>query len=382
MRHAVYDMMRRWLDRGIGGFRMDVINLLSKRDGLPDAWPTGGGPWPKGGENYFNGPRIHEFLQEMHREVFEGRDAELITVGETPGVTVADARAYSDAKRHGVDMVFTFEHVSLDVGDDKFDWRGFELVPFKQKLASYQFGLADAGWNSLYLSNHDQPRPVSRFGNDRDYRFESATLLGTMLHMHRGTPYIYQGEEIGMTNTRFDSLDDFADIESLNYANERLAAGDSADDFLPGMRMLSRDNARTPVQWDGSATAGFTTGTPWLPVNPAVKTINVEADRAAERSVFEHYRALIALRHDDETVALGDFDLLEPEHETLWAITRTRGDDRIIALGNLSDAPLEITDEVRRFVGDASSTLLLGNYGGTGVLEPLQPWEARVYRLA
>ena len=275
VREAIYSMMRWWLDRGVDGFRMDVINFISKDPGL---------------EYYESGPRIHEFLQEMHREVFAGRDG-LLTVGEMPGVTLEHAQRYTDPANGEVDMVFQFEHVDIDHGASKWEVHPLRLTDLKRSFGRWQRGLAERGWNSLYWNNHDQPRIVSRFGDDGAYRVRSAKLLGTVLHLHRGTPYVYQGEELGMTNAPFARIDDFRDIESLNHYAERVAAGRDPAAVLDTMRAMSRDNARTPMQWDASPHAGFTTGTPWIPVNPNHAEINAAAAVADPDSVFHHYRA-------------------------------------------------------------------------------------------
>jgi oligo-1,6-glucosidase len=380
VRRAVYDMMTWWLDRGIDGFRMDVINMISKDTRLPDGAPTGHGTLGDGSPHYLSGPRIHEFLQEMHREVFAGRDAALLTVGEMPGVTIEQARRYTDPSRHELDMVFQFEHVGLDHGDNKYDRRELKLTDLKASLGRWQEGLEDVGWNSLYWNNHDQPRAVSRFGDDGAYRVQSAKLLGTVLHLHRGTPYVYQGEELGMTNHPFQSLEDFQDIEAVNYAAAQRALGAPEDALLAAMSIASRDNARGPMQWDASPLAGFTTGTPWFPVNPNHTEINAEAERANPDSVFNHYRKLIALRHELPVIALGDFEMLLPHDPTIYAFTRSLDGTTLLVLGNFSDG------EARVGIDDAGAwareELLIGNYpprdGEDGIV--LRPWEARVYK--
>ncbi|PTL74210.1 glucohydrolase [Rathayibacter caricis DSM 15933] len=369
VRRAVHAMMNRWLDRGVDGFRMDVINLVSKN--LDEVDGEGGGTGIVGGV----GPRLHEYLREMNEAVFAGREGAYLTVGEMPGVTLEEAALVTDPQRRELDMVFQFEHVGIDHGVDKFHPVPLDLVALKANLARWQEGLAERGWNSLYLNNHDQPRLVSRFGDDGRYRYESATLWATLLHLQRGTPYIYQGEEIGMTNVPFSGIEDFRDVESLNYYAEAVGdRGEDPEEVLAGLRAQSRDNARTPVQWDGGEHAGFTTGEPWIPVNPNSIELNVAADRASERSVFEYYRALIALRHADETVQLGRFRLLEPEHPTLFAFTRT-GASELLAVGNVSGEPLEVS----LLAEWAGAETVLGNVpGSTGTT--LQPWEARVLR--
>jgi len=369
VRRAVHAMMNRWLDRGVDGFRMDVINLVSKN--LDEVDGEGGGTGIVGGV----GPRLHEYLREMNEAVFAGREGAYLTVGEMPGVTLEEAALVTDPQRRELDMVFQFEHVGIDHGVDKFHPVPLDLVALKANLARWQDGLAERGWNSLYLNNHDQPRLVSRFGDDGRYRYESATLWATLLHLQRGTPYIYQGEEIGMTNVPFSGIEDFRDVESLNYYAEAVGdRGEDPEEVLAGLRAQSRDNARTPVQWDGGEHAGFTTGEPWIPVNPNSTELNVAADRASERSVFEYYRALIALRHADETVQLGRFRLLEPEHPTLFAFTRT-GASELLAVGNVSGEPLEVP----LLAEWAGAETVLGNVSGsTGTT--LGPWEARVLR--
>jgi oligo-1,6-glucosidase len=297
-------------------------------------------------------------------------------------VTVEDAQLFTGADRLELDMVFQFEHVGLDHGDDsKFTNLEFDLVALKRSLGRWQTGLADSGWNSLYLGNHDQPRSVSRFGNDEQYRVEAATLLATILHLHRGTPYIYQGDEIGMTNAGFTAIEQYQDIESVNWFAESIIAGAAPDDLLDSLRIRSRDNARTPVQWDASPNAGFTTGTPWLEVNPNSSEINVAADRAAGgRSVFEHYRRLIALRHSSSVVALGDFVLLEPEHATLYAFTRSLRSETLLVVGNFSNDSMD--DAVLTSPEAQNAPVLLSNYpGDIPEGSTLRPWEARILQL-
>ncbi|GIG40091.1 glycoside hydrolase family 13 protein [Cellulomonas phragmiteti] len=347
VRQAVYAMMRWWLDRGVDGFRMDVINLISKvvdDDGHLVDGPVTSGALGDGSGQYVNGPRLHEFLQEMHHEVFDGRRDGLLLVGETPGATVDDAVLFTDPGRRELDMVFTFEHVGLDHGPGgKYDPVPLDLRDLKAVLGRWQAGLAGTGWNSLYWDNHDQPRIVSRFGDDGEHRRESATMLATVLHLHRGTPYVYQGEELGMTNAHFTSFDDYRDIEALRYAEEARALGHVDDDrILAGLAAMSRDNARTPVQWDASPHAGFTAGEPWLPVNPNHRDVNAEAERADPASVFHHYRRLIELRHEDATVRLGDFTMLLADHPHVYAFTRELAGDALLVLGNFTAERQEV----------------------------------------
>ena len=385
VRQAVYAMMRWWLDRGIDGFRMDVINLISKvvgEDGSLADGPATTGALGDGSAQYVHGPRLHEFLQEMHREVFDGRRDGLLLVGETPGATVEDGVLFTDPRRRELDMVFTFEHMGLDHGPGgKFDPRPFDLRDLKAVLGRWQAGLEKTGWNALYWDNHDQPRVVSRFGDDGEHRRDSATMLATVLHLHRGTPYVYQGEELGMTNAHLGSFDGYRDIESLRHVEQARRLGLATDEqLLAGLAAASRDNARTPVQWDSSEHAGFTTGTPWIGVNPDHVTVNAEAERADPRSVLHHYRRLIALRHDDVTVRLGDFTMLLPDDPHVYAFTRELDGDALLVLGNFSaeEQPVEVPG---RWDG---AQVVLGNLDEPAVPHDgralLRPWEAVVLR--
>ncbi|GJF31107.1 glucohydrolase [Kitasatospora sp. NE20-6] len=383
MRHAVYAMMRWWLERGVDGFRMDVVNLISKDPALPDGPLRGDGPQGDGSPSYVCGPRVHDHLQEMHREVFAHHPGRLLTVGEMPGVTVEQARLFTDPARAEVDMVFQFEHVSLDHGPGgKFDPRPLRLTDLKASLARWQEGLAATGWNSLYWSNHDQPRIVSRFGDDGPlHRVRSATMLATVLHLHRGTPFVYQGEELGMANAPFASIGDFRDIESLNHHAQALAAGEDPERVLRGLRAMGRDNARTPMQWDASPGAGFTTGIPWIPVNPDHTTVNAAAARSDPHSVYHHYRRLIALRHSEPAVVHGDFTLLLPQDERVYAFTRSHRGTTLLVLGNFTGGSVRLDLPPQWW----QAGRILGNVPGTDPAEPgsatvLAPWEARVLR--
>jgi oligo-1,6-glucosidase len=381
VRQAVYAMMRWWLDRGVDGFRMDVINMLSKDPTLPDGHPSDRGPWGDGSPHFLDGPRINEFLQEMHREVFAGRKEALLTVGETPGVTVDEAVLYTDPARRELDMVFQFEHMNLDHATSRFDLKPLDLRDLKTTLGRWQVGLAEVGWNSLYWNNHDQPRVVSRFGDDGAYRVESAKMLGTILHLHRGTPYVYQGEELGMTNMPFTGPDDFRDIQTINFFRDGQARGMAGEDFFSQLAAGSRDNARSPMQWASSEHAGFTTGVPWFPVNPNASEINAAAALADETSVLHHYRKLIALRHDHPVVAVGDFALLLEQDPRVYAFTRSLDNVTLLVLGNFSadEVPVRLPDAAEW----AEADLLLGNYPTPDGSAPgivLRPWETRVYR--
>jgi oligo-1,6-glucosidase len=382
VRLAVYEMMRWWLDRGVDGFRMDVINMISKDTSLPDTLPRPGSPYGPGDQYFTCGPRNHEFLQEMYREVFAGRDTHVLTVGEMPGVTIAEAVLFTDPARHELDMVFQFEHVQVDHGSSKFDPVPLRLPALKASMASWQAGLAGRGWNSLYFGNHDQPRSVSRFGDDGPHRVASAKTLATVLHLHRGTPYVYQGDELGMANPPLTAIADFRDIQTLRfYAEAAERAGTDLPALLAGLARMSRDLGRTPVQWDASPGAGFTTGTPWIGINPDYVTVNAAAEAADPDSVFAHYRRLIALRHEDPVVTEGDFELLLPDHPAIWAFLRRGPIAELLVAANLSADAVAATLPLDPDWAAASVVLTSGDT----LLQPppdlkLRPWESAVWR--
>ncbi|MDT7612535.1 MAG: oligo,6-glucosidase [Pseudonocardiales bacterium] len=383
VRHAVYAMIRWWLDRGIDGFRMDVINLISKNPSLPDGHHLPHQPYADGSEHYVCGPRIHDFLREMRHNVFADRPGKYLTVGEMPGVTVDEGRLFTDPARGEVDMVFQFEHVQLDQGDTKWDYVGLDLRDLKASFGRWQAGLAEVGWNSLYWNNHDQPRVVSRYGDDGRYRVASAKMLATVLHLHRGTPYIFQGEELGMTNVPFETLDEFRDIESLNqYAEMTGSKLATPDEALAALRIMSRDNGRTPMQWDAGPWAGFSMAQPWIPINPNYTEINAEAAIVDPDSVFHHYRKLIELRHSEPVVVHGSFHMLLPHDEQIYAFLRRLGGVELLVLGNFSsaDAVVDLPDAAEW----AGADLLLGTQPDPEPGAPLvlRPWEGRVYRRA
>lgn len=381
VRAAVYEMMNWWLDRGVDGFRMDVINFISKDTALPDGPVADGKLYGDGSPYYIGGPRIHEFLQEMHREVFADRTGPLLTVGEMPGVSVEEAVLFTDPARAEVDMVFQFEHVALDQENgNKWRPKKLRLTELKQTLGRWQEGLAETGWNSLYWGNHDQARAVSRFGDDSpQYRELSAKMLAGILHLHRGTPYIYQGEELGMTNMSFGAISDYRDIEVLNHHREATThLGHTDADVLAALAPLNRDNARTPVQWDATRHAGFTTGAPWIAVNPNANHINAAAQTGDPGSVYNFYRQVIELRHTEAAVSHGNFTMLMPEDEHVYAFTRTIPGTALLVLGNFSG-----TDQQVALGGDwDTAEPVLGNYPGTAASAAgeLRPWELRVLR--
>jgi oligo-1,6-glucosidase len=391
VRQAIYAMMRWWLDRGVDGFRMDVINMISKDTSLPDTRPRPGSAYGPADQYFTSGPRNHEFLQEMYREVFAGRDAHVLTVGEMPGVTIRDAVLFTDPARHELDMVFQFQHVQLDIGATKFDLLPLKLPDLKAAMADWQLGLAERGWNSLYFGNHDQPRSVSRFGDDSPaHRVASAKTLATVLHLHRGTPYVYQGDELGMANSPFTALADFRDIETLSFYAGAEARGDvDLPALLLAMARMSRDQARTPVQWDASPGAGFTTGTPWLAINPDHTQVNAALEVGDPGSVFEHYRRLIALRHSDPVVTDGDFELLLPDHPVIWAFLRRTADAELLVAANFSAGVTAVRLPLAPSqAGDwAAAPVVLTSLTGETPLQPppdlkLRPWESVVWRRA
>jgi oligo-1,6-glucosidase len=295
-------------------------------------------------------------------------------------VTTEEAVLFTDPARHEVDMVFQFEHVGLDHGPTtKFRSRRLEPGELAASFTRWQEALADVGWNSLYLSNHDQARAVSRFGDDQQWWRESATALATVLHLQRGTPYVYQGEEIGMTNAPFTALADFRDVESLNFYAADLAAGSSPAEALLGLASMSRDNARTPVQWDASPSAGFTAGDPWIAVNPNAGVVNAAAQYDRAGSVFEHYRALIALRHDRRVVSHGSFRRVEAGDAAVFAFERVLDDEGMLVVANLSSEPREVRLSPEAVGEWTGAPLVLSNLDAADMAAPLRPWEARVF---
>ncbi len=384
LRAEVYDMMKFWLDKGIDGFRMDVINFISKVDGLPSAPNPEGKKYVSGHEYFMNGPRIHEFLHEMNQEVLSKYD--IITVGEMPGVTPEQGVLYTEEDRNELNMVFQFEHMDLDSGPGgKWNLKPLELADLKKSLSKWQTELEGKGWNSLYLNNHDQPRVVSRFGDDKQYRIESAKMLGTLLHMMQGTPYIYQGEEIGMTNVKFGSIEEYKDIETLNMYRDKVQEnGEDPEKVMLSIYTKGRDNARTPVQWDATEHAGFTTGTPWIQVNPNYTEINAHQAVSDENSVFHYYKKLIQLRKQHDIIVYGSYEIILEDHKEIYAYTRTLGDEKLLVITNFSgETPTFTLPEGLSFT---QQELLISNYDVNYDEKinkfALKPWEARVYKLA
>ncbi len=380
LRKEVYNMMTWWLDKGIDGFRMDVVNFISKVEGLPDDEVKPGKKYASGSKYYRNGPKIHDYFQEMNREVLSKYD--IMTVGEMPGVKPELAKKYTADDRNELNMVFQFQHMGLDNGKNgKWDLKPLYLPDLKENLTEWQKALENEGWNSLYFSNHDQPRSVSRFGDDGKYHKESAKMLATILHMMKGTPYVYQGEEIGMTNVHFSSIEDYKDIETINFYNEQMEAGKPIEETMKSIYEKSRDNARTPMQWDRSTNAGFTTGDPWIAVNPNYSEVNVESQIHDENSIFHYYKKLISLRKEHEIIVYGNYDLLLPEHEEVFAYTRTLGDEKLLVLCNFYANEIEV--ELPTYGNLRLPKQLIRNYPGDATLSPkvrLKPYEAVVYK--
>ena len=376
VRQDVFDMMNWWLKKGVDGFRMDVISLISKEPGLPDKEP---------GINGYatfnvsaNGPHVHEYLQEMRQKALNNADT--ITVGECSGVTLEEAKKYARSDEKELNMVFQFEHMDVDSDEKAGKWttRKMELRNLKKILTRWQKGLQDIAWNSLYWENHDQPRSVSRFGNDSDeYREISAKMLATCIHMMQGTPYVYQGEELGMTNCPFNTLDNFRDLESINAFHELTEQGKmTEEDMMAAIGYKGRDNARTPMQWDDSAYAGFSTANPWIMVNPNYTKINAKDQINREDSVFKYYQKLIKLRHESELIVYGTYDLILDDDKDIYAYIRTLGDEKLIVYCNFS----ENTREVELPEEFTNGKVLISNYIDAKVNHKitLRPYEAIV----
>ena len=379
VRQEVFDMMNWWLKKGVDGFRMDVISLISKEPGLPD-YETGLNGYASI-DPVANGPREHEFLQEMRQKALNNADT--ITVGECVGVTVEEAQKYAGIDEKELNMVFQFEHMNVDCDKEngsKWTTRKMDLRDMKKILTHWQKGLQDVAWNSLYWENHDQPRSVSRFGNDSDeYREISAKMLATCLHMMQGTPYVYQGEELGMTNCPFNTLENFRDLESINAFHELTEQGKKTEEeMMAAISYKGRDNARTPMQWDDSTYAGFSTAQPWIMVNPNYTKINAKDQVNREDSVFKYYQKLISLRHNSDLIVYGTYDLLLADDPDIYAYTRTLDDDKLIVYCNFSDN----TREVELPEEFTNGKILISNYNDVAVNSKitLRPYEAIVIR--
>ena len=376
VRQDVFDMMNWWLKKGVDGFRMDVISLISKEPGLPDK-ETGINGYATFNVSA-NGPHVHEYLQEMRQKALNNADT--ITVGECSGVTLEEAKKYARSDEKELNMVFQFEHMDVDSDEKAGKWttRKMDLRNLKKILTRWQKGLQDIAWNSLYWENHDQPRSVSRFGNDSDeYREISAKMLATCIHMMQGTPYVYQGEELGMTNCPFNTLDNFRDLESINAFHELTEQGKmTEEDMMAAIGYKGRDNARTPMQWDDSAYAGFSTATPWIMVNPNYTKINARDQINREDSVFKYYQKLIKLRHESELIVYGTYDLILDDDKDIYAYIRTLGDEKLIVYCNFSENTREV-ELPEEFV---NKKVLISNYSDAKANQKitLRPYEAIV----
>ncbi|EHH1178987.1 alpha-glucosidase [Vibrio vulnificus] len=366
VQQEVHKMMNWWIDQGIGGFRLDVIDLIGKEI---DKGITG------------NGPRLHPLLQEMNRATFGDKD--LLTVGETWGATPEIAKLYSDPERHELSMVFQFEHITLTwQHGDKWNPIPLDLKQFKHVLTKWQTELSNQGWNSLFWNNHDLPRVVSKYGDDKRYRVESAKMLATALHFLKGTPYIYQGEEIGMTNVAFESLDQYKDIETLNFYKVKTESGVSHQHMMDAIHENSRDNARTPMQWSASPNGGFSQAEPWIEVNPNYPEINVEQALADSDSIFYHYQKLIELRKQHPAIVYGDFTPLFAEHDSVFAYVRSHQDEQLLVINNFSDqdVSLELPDNLQ----NKEVNCLIYNYDlldMLGVTLSLKPYQCYAFKL-
>lgn len=377
VRREIYDMILWWMDKGVGGFRLDVIDQIAKE---PDLKITN------------NGPRLHEFIQELSRETFQKGD--LITVGEAWGADIDRAKLYSKPDGSEFSMVFQFEHMMLDQepGKEKWDFCPLPFVKLKKCLEKWQKELHGCGWNSLFWDNHDLPRIVSRWGNDREYRVEAAKMLATVLHGMEGTPYVYQGEELGMTNVRFDSIEQYQDIEIRNMYRERLEKGYAEKDIMESIYAKGRDNARTPMQWDDTENAAFTTGTPWLGVNPNYTEINARSQLQDENSVFHYYKKLIHLRKENSIFVDGDFTLLLPEDENIFAYVREYEGRKLLVAANFTDKEVECPllkewgvpadEDGAAKSRDNGVKLLIHNYNDLPSQQKLRPYEAMIWEKA
>ncbi len=372
VREEIYDILNFWFSKGVDGFRMDVISFISKRLDFPQA--KKGATLSEMMENiYANGPRIHEYLKEMNKKVLSKYD--IVTVGEGPGVNLKTGLNYVDEKEKELNMVFHFDHLQIDFGPEgKFDPQPIDFLKFKKVFSDWDSLLRNKGWNSIFLGNHDFSRIVSRFGNDKKYRNESAKLLATLLMTLRGTPYVYQGDEIGMTNVKYPSIEHYDDIETRNAWNEAEQENKDMDVFLKAIHIQSRDNARTPLQWDASKFSGFSTTKPWIDVNDNYNKINVELQQDNSDSILNYYREIIRIRKNNLTLIYGDFLDLEPNNEQLYIYKRWDQQKTYFIVLNFSD------DKVQWDINNFECMrLVISNHKKSVYDKLLDPWEARVY---
>ena len=376
VRKEIYDLMKFWMDKGADGWRMDVIASISKDQSFPDYPKTDGRKYYTG-KYHSNGPRLHEFIHEMNREVLSKYDC--MTVGEAPGSTPEVARLFTDPEREELNMIFTFEHMNIDripgSVNRKWELKPFDLRDLKRVMSEWQNKLYNKGWNALYFENHDQPRVISRWGNDTTYREECAKAYATVLHGMQGTPYVYQGEELGMTNANFHKLEEYKDIERIQYYTELTDAGLMEPDYMMKCLMLrSRDNARTPMQWDGSEKAGFTDGEPWIKINPNCKEINAASQLDDPDSIFHYYQKLIRLRKEKPVIVYGVFEALYRDHDQIFAYTRTLEGEKLLTVCNFSEqvAEMEIPEEFQKNAECLITNLGRKDFGKKVVLKPYE----------
>ncbi|HAQ06407.1 MAG TPA: alpha,alpha-phosphotrehalase [Bacillus bacterium] len=382
LRTEVYDMMHYWFKKGVDGFRLDVINLISKNQDFPD--DDGSVPPGDGRKFYTDGPKIHEYLKEMNREVFSKYDS--MTVGEMSSTTIENCIKYSNPERNELSMTFNFHHLKVDyLNGDKWSLTDFDFLGLKRILSLWQLEMhKGGGWNALFWCNHDQPRIVSRYGNDQEYHRESAKMLATSIHMMQGTPYIYQGEEIGMTNPYFEKIEDYRDVESLNIYKIKRAEGIAEEKILEVLQSKSRDNSRTPVQWNDEEHAGFTKGTPWIDVAGNYQKLNVKNALADKGSVFYHYKQLIELRKQYDIITYGDYELILEDHENIFAYIRNGVNEKLLVVNNFygKDTVFELPGHVD--LDGYYGEVLISNYDDSSIevsrIE-LRPYESVVIYL-
>ncbi len=374
VRKEIFDVVNFWIGKGIKGFRLDVINLISK----PDDWMDD--HMGDGRRFYTDGPRIHEYLKELNKETF-GKYDDIITVGEMSSTTIDQCIRYTNPKEKELSMVFNFHHLKIDYKDgEKWSLMDFDFGELKNILDSWQKGMAEEnGWNAVFWCNHDQPRIVSRIGNDKEYHKQSAKMLATAIHMLRGTPYIYQGEEIGMKNPYFDSIEQYKDVESLNYYEILRAQGVPKEEVLNILSVKSRDNSRTPMQWNDKENGGFTTGTPWLSVGKSYESVNAEAALRDEDSVFYHYKKLIELRKQYDIIAYGTYETLSKEHPQVYAYMRSFEEQKLIVVNNFYGENIKFPLPQEIIIDEYESKVLLSNYKDSSEITriiSLRPYES------
>ncbi|MDS9874539.1 alpha,alpha-phosphotrehalase [Pseudomonas protegens] len=377
VRAEVFKMMRFWRDKGVGGFRLDVINLISKPADFPEDQSDGR-------RFYTDGPNVHEYLQEMHREVFAGHD--LVNVGEMSSTRLEHCIRYSNPESKELSMTFNFHHLKVDYpNQQKWLRADFDFLELKRILSDWQTGMqAGGGWNALFWCNHDQPRVVSRFGDDGEHRVVSAKMLATALHLLQGTPFVYQGEELGMTNPHFQRIEQYRDVETLNIYRLKREAGEEPQAIMAAIQQKSRDNGRTPMQWNAGANAGFSSGTPWIEVAANAGQINVQAQLDDPQSVLHHYRQLIALRREQGLIQHGVYRQLLPEHPQVWAYVREGQGERLLVVNNFYGSPCEVELPQEVVEPGMQQRLLISNYPGDGARSRhlrLRPYESFVLHL-